>query len=76
MKCKCIRSSSWFLIDDSLEQNLKGGKFEFILGEEYSYKLEENNFFGNFYHVYFDSTRHIGFETSGKYNFFDHFEIL
>ena len=59
MKCKCIKSSTWFLIDDSPEQNLNGGKFEFLVGEEYNFTSEENKFFGTTYYVKFDSTNDV-----------------
>ncbi len=36
-KCKCIKESSWFLIDDSFDKNskLNGGGFSFQVGSEY-----------------------------------------
>jgi hypothetical protein len=36
-KCKCIKESSWFLIDDSFDKNsnLNGGGFSFQVGVEY-----------------------------------------
>ena len=77
MKCKCIKSSTWFKIDDSLEQNLNGGKFEFLVGKEYNFKIENTNF-GDCYYVSFDENKEIGFGTSNisAYNFFDYFVII
>lgn len=72
MKCKCIKSSKWFKIDDSPEQNQNGGKFEFLVNQEYNFKLENNNF-GDCYYVSFDDTKEVGFDTS---KFFDNFQII
>ena len=46
-KCKCIKKSKWFLIDDSfdLDSKLKGGEFSFQTGEVYEYD-ETESFFG------------------------------
>jgi hypothetical protein len=48
-KCRCIKESSWFLIDDSLDKdsNLNGGRFSFQMGSEYDY-FEEVTPWGNF----------------------------
>ena len=36
-RCKCIKQSSWFLIDDSFDASsgLEGGRFSFQDGHEY-----------------------------------------
>ena len=39
MKCKCIKSSSWYKIDDSLEQTENGGRFEYIINGEYEFEI-------------------------------------
>lgn len=37
MKCKCIKGSKWFQIDDSESSTNNGGPYEFIVGEIYDF---------------------------------------
>ena len=67
----------WFKIDDSIEQNQNGGKFEFLVNHEYNFK-KLLFFDGDCYYVSFDDTKEVGFGTSdlSPYKFFDYFQII
>lgn len=76
-KCKCIKESSWFLIDDSFDKNsnLEGGKFTFQVDSEYDY-FEEDTAFGNIIsviHPKHGEENSIGYDEI-KFN--KHFEII
>jgi hypothetical protein len=76
-KCKCIKESKWFLIDDSfdLDSKLKGGEFSFQTGEIYEYD-ETETFFGRGYsviHPIHGKENPTGFDEN---RFLEHFEII
>jgi hypothetical protein len=76
-KCKCIKESSWFLIDDSFDKNskLNGGEFSFQVGSEYDY-FEEVTPFGNcisVIHPKHGKENPTGFDER---RFCEHFEII
>lgn len=75
-KCKCIKESSWFLIDDSFDKNsnLNSGRFSFQVGSEYDY-FEEDTPFGNSISVI--HPKH-GKENPSfdEIRFYEHFEII
>jgi len=76
MKCICIKSSKWYHIDDSDEQNLNGGPFEFVEGEKYDCTFFRGAF-GDGYSVKFDEYRIVGFglDTGSAFLFLKHFKL-
>jgi len=76
MKFICIKSSKWYHIDDSVEQNLNGGPFEFVEGEKYDCTFFRN-VFGDSYSVKFDEYRIVGFglDTDKGGTFLKHFKL-
>ena len=74
-KCKCIKESSWFLIDDSFDENskLNGGKFSFKPGHSYEYEETVDWFSKGFYIKHPDKENPTWFD---EIRFFEHFEIL
>jgi hypothetical protein len=76
-KCKCIKESSWFIIDDSFDKDSKinGGQFSFKEGEFYEYD-ETESFFGRGYsviHPKHGKENSTGFDEN---RFLEHFEII
>ncbi len=76
-KCKCIKESSWFLIDDSFDENseIKGGEFSFKVDNIYEYQ-EEDTWYGNVYkviHPKHGKEKSTGFDEK---RFFEDFEII
>ena len=76
-KCKCIKESSWFLIDDSFDEDskTKGGKFSFEVNETYEYN-ETESFFGKGYsviHPIHGKENPTGFDEN---RFLEHFQII
>lgn len=69
-KCKCIKESYWFLIDDSFDGQSKGGKFSFIEGEQYDFYID--NSWCKSYVVSHDMSS-IGLDEK---KFIEHFEII
>ena len=57
MKCKCIKSSSWYKIDDSLEQTENGGRFEYIINGEYEFEIIKNEHWGDSFEVFVDKNK-------------------
>ena len=39
MKCKCIKESKWYCIDDSDDKSNHGGQYEYIVDEIYECEL-------------------------------------
>ncbi len=76
-KCRCIKESSWFLIDDSFDENskLNGGKYSFQVDEVYEYDEEENWSGKGFFLIHHKHGKEnpTGFDEK---KFFDHFEII
>jgi len=76
-KCECIKESSWFLIDDSFDENsnIKGGEFSFMVGNTYDCQ-EEDTWYGKAFNVI--HPKH-GKENTIGFNekiFFEHFKII
>jgi hypothetical protein len=76
-KCKCIKESSWFLIDDSFDgnSNIKGGRFSFIENDDYYYFVE-NTAFGKCFsviHPKHGKENPVGFSEE---KFLENFKIL
>ena len=75
--CKCIKESSWFMIDDSFDKDSKinGGQFSFEEGVVYEYD-ETESFFGKGYsviHPIHGKENPNGFDEN---RFLEHFEII
>lgn len=76
LKCKCIKESSWFIIDDSFgESSVIGGPFSFQVGNIYKYSMEETWSGKCFFvvHPKHGEERGTGFDEK---RFFEHFEII
>lgn len=78
MKCKCIKSSKWFKINDSESSTNNGGPYEFIVGEIYKCELIQDGW-GDSYSVESGPHKTI-FGTnpkiSGKLIFNNFFELI
>lgn len=72
-KCKCIKESKWFTIDDSFDENsqIKGGSYTFNVDEEYDF-FTEDTFYGICYTVIHD-VRETGFD---EMRFNNHFKAI
>lgn len=79
MKCLCIKSSSWYKIVEEGQDS--GGKFEYIEGKVYEFRIDRNGFWGDSYMVKNDFGE-IGFGVKGRsafecsHYFSDYFQII
>jgi len=63
MKCICIKYSSFYKIDDSIDQTEKDGLFEYEVGKEYEC-IKETDGWGTYYRVIYSDTKDICFWES------------
>jgi hypothetical protein len=78
MRCKCIKESKWYCIDDSAGQSNHGGAFEYVVDEVYECELLPNEYWGDSYSVK-NGPYEIGFATDSKKSkwiFFNYFELI
>lgn len=63
MKCICIKNSSFYKIDDSIDQTENGGLFEYEVGKEYEC-IKETDGWGTQYRVIYSDNKDICFWES------------
>ncbi len=76
-KCKCIKESIWFLIDDSFDEDSKinGGQFSFQVNNTYYY-YEKDTYWGKSFLVIHEKHSEKNPTGFDERKFFEHFEII
>lgn len=79
MKCKCIKESKWFCIDDSENQSNHGGQYDYVIDEIYECEFIPNEYWGDSYSVK-NGSHENRFGTDAKkcghWVFFNYFELI